>query len=871
MYEPGPRPAPRPAGPGVLSHLISLGLCALILLGCSSPIRRPKPPITQVPKSSATAALSQAAGQAAASTKQAFTKGRGTASAGQQALPTFTPGPEPTNTLTPAMRLALAQQAAEDGDYALAITLWEEALAMAEPAQRPSLAIALARAYIEEKRVPEAIALLGQVIAEKASAEEKAEAMGLLAGCHESLGEWREALTAYEGYLELEQAAAPYVRWRMAKAHEALGEDAEAAKQLEAVDLAELPPAERAEVLEELASARQRLGDYNGALAAYEGILQFSAFPDYRALILQKKGIALRDAGRRDEALVVLQGVMRDHPASQAARLALAALDELDAAGIDDLERAEILYRAGEYAAAVEILERYLASHGSESVPRAHYDAGLAYEGLEQYQRAFQEYDLLIERYPQDPLTPAAWMAKARAAAAYGGDPSGLYNEFARRYPDHPNAPEALWLGAVALERAGDWGQAVAFYHQLAALYPQDQRASEAQFRQGLALYALRDAAAALKVWAEAPQGELAPEERARRLAWLGLAAKAAGDAETARRHWGEAVATSPASYYGLRARDLETEAALRLSPEVSAALPESRLTERDWREIGLWVKGWPPLESSGGWYLAQGGEGSGPEVKSSPTPEVPPSEEKLAQRGAALLRLGWRDKALTTYQALRDKARDDPEALLALARTASDVGLYSLAISCAERLIALGAKAGAGEPPKALLKLSYPTHFGHLVQTEAELRAVDALLFLALIRQESRFDPQAVSYAGATGLTQVMPETGKWIASRLGVEPFSTRLLERPAISVRFGIWYMAQSLELYERDWILALAAYNAGPGSVQRWTNGQPVTDHDLFIETIPVAQTRDYVRRVYEQYRMYESIHRRPYGSEKLPQE
>ena len=77
-------------------------------------------------------------------------------------------------------------------------------------------------------------------------------------------------------------------------------------------------------------------------------------------------------------------------------------------------------------------------------------------------------------------------------------------------------------------------------------------------------------------------------------------------------------------------------------------------------------------------------------------------------------------------------------------------------------------------------------------------------LLFLALIRQESRFDPQAVSYAGATGLTQVMPETGQWIASRLGVEPFSTRLLERPAISVRFGIWYMAQSLELFDRDWI-------------------------------------------------------------------
>ena len=865
MYEPGPRSAQRQRGPGILGHLTSLGLCALILLGCSSPISRPKPPTTQMP--SATIVPSPEA----ASTRQAFSRGRSTASAEQQALLTSTPGPAPTDTLTPAMRLALAQQAADDGDYALAIALWEEALSLAKPTQRSALAIPLARAYIEEKRVSEAITLLNQVVAEGPSAEEKAEAMGLLAGCHESLGEWREALTAYSGYLELEQAAAPYVHWQMAKAHEALGEDAEAAKQLEAVDLTELPPAERAEAFEELATVRQRLGDYDGALAAYESILQFSQLSEYRALILQKKGLTLRDAGRRDEALAALKGVLQEYPTSRAARSALLALDELGATGIDNLDRAEILYRAGEYAASVEVLERYAGSHGEENAPRVHYDLGLAYEGLEQYQRAFEEYDTLIERYPQDPLAPAAWMAKARAAGAYGGDPSGLYHEFARRYPDHPRAPEALWLGAVALERAGDWQQAGAFYQQLAALYPQDQRATEAKFRQGLALYALRDAASALKVWAEVPLEGLTPEERARRLTWLGLTAKAAGDAEAAHRYWREAAAASPASYYGLRASDLDTGAPLRLSPEVSPALPDSKLSEHDWQEIGLWVKGWPLLDSSGDQSPAQGGEGSGPAATPSPAPEAPLLEEKLVQRGAALLRLGWRDRALTTYQALRDQVRDVPQALLKLARIADGAGLHPVALSCAERLIALGAKAGAPDPPKALLKLSYPTHYGHLVQAEAKEWAVEPLLFLALIRQESRFDPQAVSYAGATGLTQVMPETGQWIASRLGVEPFSTRLLERPVISVRFGIWYMAQSLELFDRDWILALTAYNAGLGSAQRWTNGQAIADHDLFVETIPFAQTRDYVRRVYEQYRRYEEIYRRPSGSGRLPQE
>jgi len=858
MRKPGLCPAAGSAGPGVLHRLLSLGLCALIVLGCSLPLRRSKPPTT--PSLRATVIPTQGSGRSVASTKSVFAKGRGTVSAGQRALPSPTPSPVPTQTLTPAMRLALAQQAAEDGDYALAIALWEEALALAEPAQRAALAISLARAYMEEQRFPEAIARLKQAAAEASSPPEKAEALGLLARCYEARGEWREVLAAYAGYLELEQDAAPYVRLAMAKAYEALGEDAEAAKQLEAVELAELPPAERAEVLEELAAVRRRLGDDKGALAAYESILQFSRLPEYRALIQYKKGEALRAAGREEEALAVLRGIFQEYPNTRAARSALAALDELGAEGVDDLLRAEILCRAGEYAASIEVLKRYAETHGEENAPRVHYDLGLAYEGLEQYPQAFKEYDLLIEDYPQDPLAPAAWMAKARAAAAYGGDPSGLYHEFAKRYPDHPRAPEALWLGGVALERAGDWSGAAAFYQRLAALYPQDQRAPEAKFRQGLALYALRDAAGALKVWAEAPLEELSPEERARRLVWLGLAARAAGEAEAARRYWREAFVASPTSYYGLRAADLEAGATLRLSPEVSGALPEGKLGEHEWKEIGLWVRGWHrPAGSEEGTAIAQ----------PSPTPAGPSAEEKLARRGAALLRLGWRERVLTTYQMLRDQLRDDPEALLALAHTASEAGLYALALSCAERLIALGAKANAPEPPRALLKLAYPTYYGHLVRAEAEGNAVDPLLFLALIRQESRFDPQAVSYAGATGLAQVMPETGKWIASRLGVEPFSTRLLERPIISVRFGVWYLVQALELFDRDWILALAAYNAGPGSVRRWTGGQAVADHDLFIETIPYAQTRDYVRRVYEHYRRYEELYRRPHALEKLP--
>ena len=277
----------------------------------------------------------------------------------------------------------------------------------------------------------------------------------------------------------------------------------------------------------------------------------------------------------------------------------------------------------------------------------------------------------------------------------------------------------------------------------------------------------------------------------------------------------------------------------MRLAPDSSPTLPDDRLDESEWGEVLAWARGW--FEDS---------TGVGASVSSDP----------LARHAQALWLLDWQSEAAETCRLLRDQVRDDTEALVALARLCDDLGLHSVAISCAERLLELGREAAAGEPPRALLKLSYPTKFGHLVSAQAESEGVDPLLFLALIRQESRFNPRAVSSAGATGLSQVMPSTGQEIAWRLGHDWYSRELLLRPVTSVRYGMYYLARRLDDFDRDWIAALVAYNAGAGRVSRWTNDQPIADHDLFYETIPIAEAQHYVRLVYENYRTYEAVYR-----------
>ena len=832
--------------------LACVTLCALQLLGCQAPT----PTLTQEPPVPTTAVVPSPTQQEAALSVVSPTQITPestveptrdlvlspTPSPVPSRTPTEGPTPLPTFTFTPDMQPEAALQAMEDGDYPKSIALWRGSLEAAEPSERSALELSLARAHIAEGQHHEAITLLAHVITSTVSLGEQADALGLLAGSYEALGEWRAAIDTYVRYLELDDAAIPYVRWHMAKVYEAMDEQVYAAQQLAAIALDGLPAAMQAEILEELATVRWQAEYYEGAMEAYERILEFARQSNYRALVLYKQGETLIEANQRADAAELLNRIPQEYPESYAAYMALGTLDEMRAAELTELERGRILYHAGQYGAAIEALDRYVLINAEGELAEAHYFTGLAYEHLGQFSRAFQEYDAVIRRYPQDAFVADAWMAKARAAADYGGDPSGLYYEFWRNHRDHARAPEALWLAGAALEGEKEWGRAAEFYNLLRTSYPEDPRALEATFREGLAAYALGDMETARGVWIEALRDDLEPREVARLQTWLGLAARADGDASYAQLHWRDAQKASPWSYYGLRARDLEAKVSLKLAPTTVQLSPlaDGRLGEPEWSQIATWIEGWHEITE---------------------TVTIDLSQDILARRGGALWRLGWHEEALTTYRLLRDNIWDDPQELLALARICDEIDLHSLTISCAARLTDLGHEKAEAEPPEPLLRLSYPVTFGHLVSAEAQRYAIDPLLFLALIRQESRFDPRAVSYAGAIGLAQIMPDTGTWIASLVETGFYRRELLYRPYLNVEYGMWFMNWLLDLYDRDWVMALVAYNAGPGNLDRWANGQPVTDHDLFYETLPISQARDYVEYVYRQYRMYESIYRK----------
>jgi soluble lytic murein transglycosylase len=134
----------------------------------------------------------------------------------------------------------------------------------------------------------------------------------------------------------------------------------------------------------------------------------------------------------------------------------------------------------------------------------------------------------------------------------------------------------------------------------------------------------------------------------------------------------------------------------------------------------------------------------------------------------------------------------------------------------------------------------------------------------LALMRQESSFDPRAQSGAQAMGLTQVVPSTARSIASRLGRDDFALRDLFKPAVSLEFGTWFMAQLLQEFKGRPFPALAAYNAGGGTVNRWLQ-RFGDDPDVLVELVPFTETQTYLRIVYDNYRHYQLL----YGKESNP--
>ncbi len=376
--------------------------------------------------------------------------------------------------------------------------------------------------------------------------------------------------------------------------------------------------------------------------------------------------------------------------------------------------------------------------------------------------------------------------------------------------------------------------QAYKAYLSLLSKYPASPMAGEAAFRMGMSYFkkgALASARKSFLMGTKTSDQKLA----AANLFWASKSAQKIGQKEKAAEGFRQIVASYDHTYYTYRSQEI-------LKEEFGESLPLSELAiDKEFAER---------IET-----IMQASPGKLPEEKITPVLEaldnisIPSSGESLnAEKFNQLMEIGL------PFLAAKE-ASDNP---LYLSKALMLSGNFRAPIKFAEN------KISKNDP--ALLPLAYPKGYWKFAEEYGKQYNVNPYFVLAIIREESRFNPEAYSHAKAYGLMQIIPQTGKLIAKAIDYDDYYFQKLAEPQVNINMGTYYISKQLEAFPLHPGLALAAYNGGPGRVKKWLkswkakHGDEYFDIDEFVETeIAFSETRYYVKKVLNSFYEYQRIY------------
>jgi len=382
-------------------------------------------------------------------------------------------------------------------------------------------------------------------------------------------------------------------------------------------------------------------------------------------------------------------------------------------------------------------------------------------------------------------------------------------------------AEEALFAAGNYFWVNLDRHRAAEFYRRLLDKYPASKNALQAHWRIAWTAYLDRQ-----------PEAVTLMEEHLRRfpgspltenfLYWLGRAAERDSNLPHARTFYAKVVERFPHSYFGL-------QAAARL------------------REIGT---GGPQNSSD---VLSPAP--SPPTLPALHTP-IPKKVSEQWERAQALRGVALDQFAETELRALNALA-SSPRILLEIARAAQDAGHYMPSISAARQSLPQLEARKMEDVPRELWRLVYPMPYEASIERFSARAKIDPMLVAGLIRQESVFQRDAVSRAGAVGLMQVLPSTGRQLARQLNL-PYSRERLTEADYNLQLGTTYFA---DLLGRQGTLekALAAFNAGEDRVALWMAERQFAEPAEFVQSIPFTETREYVQIVLRNAELYRRLY------------
>jgi soluble lytic murein transglycosylase len=546
------------------------------------------------------------------------------------------------------------------------------------------------------------------------------------------------------------------------------------------------------------AQARERARDFVGAAQGYRRV---GAEP----AALRVEALAARDEAARAMVAEHIVTYLARGPRTADARLALDLLDTLRA----PLNRDQEL-RIARAAAAAGVTARAIRGFQLAATTAAPLDPSdqLAYASVLARGGRRAEAIRLYGQIEKESSTLAAAASFQRARvllqSGNGAAARSALRTVASRYADVESAcAAALTLLADLQVDDGDLAGAARSLAELTRRHPRAEQAPLARFRGALLAFGAnpRRAAAMLDSLATLHRDD---EEALPARYWAARAHDRAGRRDSAEARWRAIASRMPLSYYGVAS-------ARRLGRTIS---------------------------------LPAAGADSSPRIA---------SVDSAAQRIRTLRLLGMDVEASLEVEALFERGDHSAAEATMIAQTLIDVGFPARGLRLAVRTLDRGAP-----PTRALLRAAFPMLHADALVENARATGLDAALVAGLIRQESTWNPDAVSPVGARGLMQLMPSVGASIASGRGYPVWNPVLLFDPDVSLELGTRHLTSSLRGRD-DPTRALAAYNAGVSRVTRWSRRPGASDPEQFTEWIPFVETRDYVRAVVRNRAVYALIY------------
>ncbi len=437
------------------------------------------------------------------------------------------------------------------------------------------------------------------------------------------------------------------------------------------------------------------------------------------------------------------------------------------------------------------------------------------------------------------------------------GDAGALLLGVANKVGSH--AVEAMFHGARALSRADHDDDAIAWYHKVVAAYPSTLYAAEAQFLSGWLEFNrghYKEAIAPLEQsLAKYPHGKWVDDS----LWFLGMSHYFLGDLPAAKLRL-EALAARTGALEAGKARYWLGRIEQRLGDEARGVA--------DYREVVTrYPFSWYALLSRA--RLAQMNRPIGP-FGDQVAPKGPKlaaavdeslANDDLIRRADELIAAGMGVDA--GFELARDergflKRHDHAAAFAMLLDRYRKAGNYNRPWMLA---VSYSGSALDG-PPEADARRwwenAYPRAYRELIEKYQALGQNPEGYLYSIMRKESGFDPHDLSYADAQGLLQMIPPTTKRVATALGI-PYDAGKLYEPAYNIQTGSWYIGHLLAKFKHQIPIGAGSFNSGPKPVMKWLDQHRDKDIDELVELVPYTQTREYMKKVTENYARYRFLY------------